>query len=909
MQEEKKVRVPWPGWEVVRWLGGGGFGRVYEIERDLYGEKERAAMKVIRIPQDRLELENAYSSGMTEEEVRGQYEYIGQRMLQEYQQMLEFKGHSNIVNCHDFFSEPNPYGVGCSIYIRMELLTPLEKALQTEPFSEKKIIQLGMDICRALELCGQKQIIHRDIKPGNIMVSEFGSFKLGDFGLARTMERTMSASAAGTDWYMAPEVAKKLKYGNSVDLYSLGLVLYWLLNQYRLPFLPIDGRITAKDMAAANRLRVHGEAVPMPAWGSPELKAVVLKALAYDSAQRYRSATEMLEALRAIGQPGAKNGVSAETAKSVHKEAANPVRKETEKPVRKEMAKKADVMNRASTILGICFEREEIHVRLFIEGASRPILTMPAVYVYNDLGEILTGTRASHYWKCHREKNLYSVLGMMRETALLETADRGDCQTEPWVEELCGLLMKELKRSLELASDESIRGIRECVVTTAATSMGIQRCVYKAMQEAGFRVLRQLHTASACALSEACDMPCLPSQEYRFAVQTSVKDEDWMVTAEYGDGVLEIMESRAGCAPPGLPQCRIVDRWTAREEERAGALALGRGLSEAAADGAAILGAKLCGCLNKDILLLDLFPWKVGLEVTDEAKRVCFPLTWLLPKPEIPPDRKKPCTYMPSRTRPVMIRLDSGLRGKRLRLYTADPDTAASARIIREWKLDSVCQEWGSAVTFFEVVLDLGKDASELQIELRPPDPGQKALYLEFRQYQTPKEYRVPLTKMYLPGEILQDVWQAAQKFRSDAARMDLDPAVCQGACMIAKQSTEALKRFRQQETGLRIDSFVEILLTIADNLEYGLKAVEKTDCKEEKQLLRRFYQTIGTSLRKLNLTPIEAEGRLFDPQFHYAMAIRQTDGVMEGVVIEEIQKGYLRGKELFRAAKVVVAE
>lgn len=73
-------------------------------------------------------------------------------------------------------------------------------------------MQLGIDICRALEICGRRDVIHRDIKPDNIMTSEFGNFKLGDFGIARTMEKTMSASMAGTDWYMAPEVAKKMKY-------------------------------------------------------------------------------------------------------------------------------------------------------------------------------------------------------------------------------------------------------------------------------------------------------------------------------------------------------------------------------------------------------------------------------------------------------------------------------------------------------------------------------------------------------------------------------------------------------------------------------------------------------------------------------------------------------------------------
>lgn len=211
--------------------------------------------------------------------------------------MLEFKGHSNIVNCHDFSVVQNPDGPGCTLYIRMELLKPLKEVLKTETFSEERIVQLGMDICHALEVCERRDVIHRDIKPDNIMMSEFGNFKLGDFGIARTMEKTMSATMTGTDWYMAPEVAKKMKYGKSVDTYSLGLVLYWLLNDRRLPFVPEKDRISVKDMQEAYRLRMRGEEIPEPKSGSRRLKEVVLKSLSFDREKRYRSGKEMLEAI------------------------------------------------------------------------------------------------------------------------------------------------------------------------------------------------------------------------------------------------------------------------------------------------------------------------------------------------------------------------------------------------------------------------------------------------------------------------------------------------------------------------------------------------------------------------------------------------------------------------------------
>lgn len=85
------------------------------------------------------------------------------------------------------------------------------------------VINLGIDICNALTECDRHAIVHRDIKPDNIFVSENGKYKLGDFGVSRTPEKTSGASRKGTESYMAPEIYKKQPYGKTVDLYSLEL--------------------------------------------------------------------------------------------------------------------------------------------------------------------------------------------------------------------------------------------------------------------------------------------------------------------------------------------------------------------------------------------------------------------------------------------------------------------------------------------------------------------------------------------------------------------------------------------------------------------------------------------------------------------------------------------------------------
>ena len=78
---------------------------------------------------------------------------------------------------------------------------------------------------------------------------EYGDYKLGDFGVAKVMDHTTHATKIGTYGYIAPEVFNRQPYNATSDIYSLGLVLYWLLNERRLPFLPLP---PAVPTAAAN---------------------------------------------------------------------------------------------------------------------------------------------------------------------------------------------------------------------------------------------------------------------------------------------------------------------------------------------------------------------------------------------------------------------------------------------------------------------------------------------------------------------------------------------------------------------------------------------------------------------------------------------------------------------------------
>ena len=294
--DEKKVS--WPGWEVVRKIGSGSFGGVYEIQRDVFGEVEKAALKVISVPQNKDEIDDFRVQGYDDPSITQHFKGYLQDIVHEYSLMAKMKGHTNVVYCDDVRYVQHDDGIGWDIFIKMELLNPLMKNLHFVA-TEEQIIRLGMDICNALVLCKERNIVHRDIKPQNIFVSDDGNFKLGDFGIAKTVERTTGGTKVGTYKYMAPEVYNNQPYGTASDIYSLGLVLYWLLNDKRTPFLPEPPQIPTPSMEDEARLRrFRGDPIPAPSHGSKELQRIVLKACAFDPQDRYASAAEMLADLK-----------------------------------------------------------------------------------------------------------------------------------------------------------------------------------------------------------------------------------------------------------------------------------------------------------------------------------------------------------------------------------------------------------------------------------------------------------------------------------------------------------------------------------------------------------------------------------------------------------------------------------
>ena len=292
-------------WHIKRFIGAGSYGKVFEIERRDFDMVFTGALKAITIPADKSEYEQVLEAGMDREGASTYFRDYVQELNREIALMSRLKGHSNIVSYEDHQIIPHEDGIGWDILIRMELLKPINDALrQNKSFTRAEVVRLGTDLCRALEVCGQYNIIHRDIKPANIFISDTGDYKLGDFGVARIASASTGASTrAGTVNYMAPEVFRGEKYTANVDIYSLGLVMYQLLNANRMPFYPpYPQPITFSAAEQARARRLAGEALPLPSGAQDALGQLVCKACAPDPAQRFASPLALRKALEALPQ-------------------------------------------------------------------------------------------------------------------------------------------------------------------------------------------------------------------------------------------------------------------------------------------------------------------------------------------------------------------------------------------------------------------------------------------------------------------------------------------------------------------------------------------------------------------------------------------------------------------------------
>ena len=203
-------------------------------------------------------------------------------------QAVAMLSHPNIMSVHDVSTHDE------ADYIVMELIDGITLKQYMEKkgtLNWKETLHFAMQIAKALEHAHGRGIVHRDIKPHNIMLLKNGAVKVTDFGIARLMSQsnTLTKEALGSVHYISPEQAKGGRVDNRSDLYSLGIVMYEMMTG-RAPY---DG-----DSPVAVAIQHINGGAAMPSVLNPNipggLEQIIMKCMATDPAQRYNSATALL---------------------------------------------------------------------------------------------------------------------------------------------------------------------------------------------------------------------------------------------------------------------------------------------------------------------------------------------------------------------------------------------------------------------------------------------------------------------------------------------------------------------------------------------------------------------------------------------------------------------------------------
>ena len=291
------LRSPWPEWSLREQLGEGTFSTVWRAIRE--SPPAESAIKALHVVPDGEE-----TSSRSESQIRRKADERLAATVGELDRLLALRDAAHVVRVDDYRVVSSLESHETVIWIRMELLKSLTAYSADKDLTEQEIILLGLDLCDALAAFHSRDTLHCDVKPDNILVDDSRSapvFKLGDLGISRRLLETSAFLApCGSPAYMAPELSEGKLPDPRSDLYSLGLTLYRLANDNRLPFWPDHPLVSSSDRAMALHMRLSGMPLPAPAKASPAFSALLLRACAFEPSQRFQDAEDFRTALQGL---------------------------------------------------------------------------------------------------------------------------------------------------------------------------------------------------------------------------------------------------------------------------------------------------------------------------------------------------------------------------------------------------------------------------------------------------------------------------------------------------------------------------------------------------------------------------------------------------------------------------------
>lgn len=251
----------WDDWIVDGKIGMGSYGTVYRIVQEKDGLKKYAVCKELLISDAYGTIDSAALEGMDPAGSDYYFRSVFDDFMNEITLQKELFGEPTICQ---YLGHRRLDG---QLLILLEMLIPLTERIRNQKLHFEDILHIGIDLCDALYSCKAKNILHKDIKYDNVLYDDHTqTYKLGDFGVScKANSAAPCRGRMGRLSYMAPEVYHGMGHTFHTDLYSVGILLYKLLNENRIPFLPyypITFTQLERDMAIEQRLQ--GGTVPLP---------------------------------------------------------------------------------------------------------------------------------------------------------------------------------------------------------------------------------------------------------------------------------------------------------------------------------------------------------------------------------------------------------------------------------------------------------------------------------------------------------------------------------------------------------------------------------------------------------------------------------------------------------------------